>query len=108
MNEQILEIVGKLLAAIVVGLVGYLAPKFNKWLEEKTSRETSENVMLMVRAFVRAADQMFKAEDPDGSIRNAYVKDQLKALGVAITAEVNAYIESEVFALNKKEAVAND
>lgn len=108
MNEQILEIVGKLLAAIVVGLVGYLTPQFNKWLEEKTSRETTENVMLMVRAFVRAADQMFKAEDPDGSIRNAYVKDQLKALGVAITAEVNAYIESEVFALKKKEAVAND
>lgn len=99
MNEEILNIVGKLLAALVVGILTYFTPKINALLE-------TWKIKGLVSSFVEAADQMFKAEDPDGSIRNAYVKEQLEALGVIINEKVNAYIESKVFELkheSKKE-----
>lgn len=92
MTEEILNIVGKLLAALVVGILTYFAPKINTLLE-------TWKIKGLVSSFVEAADQMFKAEDPDGSIRNNYVKEQLQALGVIITEQINAYIESEVYKL---------
>ena len=62
----------------------------------------SLKVMLLIENFVTAADQLYKADDPTGVIRKKYVEDQLKALGYAITDELNAFIESAVKKCNKE------
>lgn len=100
--DQIIEIVGKLLAAVFVALVAYLTPKIKAWLEEKIGKTKTDQVLVLIKNFVTAADQLYKADDPTGEIRNQYVKDQLTALGYAITSEINSFIESAVKECNKE------
>ena len=98
---EIQKIIIDLLAAIFVGAVCYVVPKLKLWLVAKAGTEAANGIILTVEQFVLAADQMFKANDPDGSIRNMYVKEQLAKLGIAITDEINAYIEARVLKLKE-------
>lgn len=100
--DQILEIVGKILAAAFVALIAYVTPKVKTWLEEKIGETKTEKVLVLIKNFVTAADQLYKEDDPTGEIRNQYVKDQLTALGYAITSEINSFIESAVKECNKE------
>lgn len=96
----VIELVGKLLAAFVVGLLATFIPKVNVFLNEKIGVANSEKIALLIKTFVSAAEQLFKENDPEGTIRNAYVKEQLEELGVLVTEEINAQIESAVYELN--------
>ena len=100
--DEIIAIVGKILAAAVVALFAYLAPKIKAWLNTKIDSEETEKVLLLIENFVTAADQLYKADDPTGVIRKKYVEDQLKALGYAITDKLNSFIESAVKKCNKE------
>ena len=100
--DEIIAIVGKVLAAAVVALLAYLVPKIKTWLEAKISSEGTAKVLLLIENFVTAADQLYKADDPTGVIRKKYVEDQLKQLGYVITDELNAFIESAVKKCNKE------
>lgn len=82
--NNIYEIIGNLLAAIVVGLLAYVAPKAKAWFEANASKATQERIQQMVTAFVRAAEQMFHDVDPSGEQRSRFVRQQLSALGVEI------------------------
>jgi len=99
MSDIILSVIGRLLGAAAVIVAAYLTPKVKLWLECKAGTEATNGIILMVRELVKAADQLYKTEDPTGEIRNAYVKEQLKALGIEITNEVDAHIEAAVFDL---------
>lgn len=107
MNEQIWNIVGKLLAALVVALVAYLVPKVKAWLEARTDKDTTEAVLELIKAFVQAADQLFHDTDPTGAIRMQFVKDQLKSAGVEVTDNIVNMIEGAVWAVNQESAVKN-
>ena len=104
--DEIIAIVGKVLAAAVVALFAYLVPKIKTLLEAKIGSEGTAKVLLLIENFVTAADQLYKADDPTddptGVIRKKYVEDQLKALGYAITDELNGFIESAVKKCNKE------
>ena len=108
MNDVIFDAIGKILAAAVVSAIIYLTPKAKavlaeakKWLEAKIGLENTNKLFAQIDKFVEAADQLYKADDPTGEIRNNYVKGQLTNLGIAITAEINGYIESSVFKHHK-------
>ena len=46
--SNIYEIIGNLLAAFVVGLLAYLAPKAMAWLEARIDKTTYDKLMMLV------------------------------------------------------------
>ena len=101
---EILEIIARILGALLACGVIYFIPKINTYLNEKLGEEKAAKLKRLVIELVRAAEQLYKEEDPDGTIRKKYVEEQLKALGYEITEYINGLIESEVFVLNLLES----
>lgn len=102
MLDQILDIIGRLLGIAVFCAVTAILPDVKSWIKLRIDEDTLDGLKKIIVAFVKAADQMYKLDDPTGEIRNKYVKDSLKELSIAITDEVNAYIESAVLDLKKE------
>jgi len=98
--NNIYEIIGKLLAALVVGLLAYLTPKAKEWLEARTGKDHYDQLMQLVRAFAQAAEQLFHDTDPSGVARNRFVQEQLTALGIEVTEAVINMIEGAVWEIN--------
>lgn len=107
---NIYEIIGNLLAAVVVGLLTYLTPKVKEWLEARTGKDHHEQLLQLVRAFARAAEQLYHDTDPSGEARNRFVREQLTALGVEVTEAVLNMIEGAVWEINteNKKALVQD
>ncbi len=97
---NIYEIIGRLLAALVVGLLAYLTPKIKEWLEARTGKATYDQLMLLIRAFAQAAEQLYHDIDPSGERRNRFVREQLAAFGVEVTEAVINMIEGAVWEIN--------
>ena len=97
---EIYEIIGKLLAAFVVGLVAYLVPKARAWFVANTDKTAQERINQLVTAFARAAEQLFHDTDPSGAKRQQFVREQLSALGIEITEAVINMIEGAVWEIN--------
>jgi len=68
--------------------LAYLTPKFKAWLEANASKTTQERVQQLIRAFARAAEQLYHDTDLSGEIRSRFVREQLTALGVEVTEAV--------------------
>lgn len=98
--NNLYEITGNLLAAFVVGLLAYLAPKARAWFEANTNAATQENIRRLVQSFARAAEQLYHDQDPSGEVRQKFVQEQLRALGVEITEAVINMIEGAVWEIN--------
>lgn len=100
MNSEIIELIVKalfgLLAIVGIWLVGFVKEE----LSAKISAHQASELDRLIWDFVAAADQMLKADDPDGSKRKAYVVEQLNAVGIAISEEINARIEAAVYEIN--------
>lgn len=99
MND-LYEIIGNLLAAFTVGLLAYLAPKAKAWLLANTDASAQQRIQLLVRSFARAAEQLYHDQDPDGTKRQKFVLEQLRAAGVAVTEAVINMIEGAVWEIN--------
>ena len=99
MND-IYEIIGKLLAAVFVGLLAYLTPKAKGWLEANMHKSAQDQIQQLVRAFARAAEQLYHDTDPSGEARNRFVREQLTALGVEVTEAIINMIEGAVWEIN--------
>lgn len=97
MYEQIIDIIVKLVATI---MVAYVLPEFKRWLHMRLGEQKMAKLIEYIEKFVRAAEQMYKDTDVTGEKRKEYVVEQLKSLGYIITDEINAKIESEVFNVN--------
>lgn len=97
MSQQIIDIIIKLVAII---LVAYVLPELKNWLSNKIGEEKAAKLAEYIEKFVKAAEQMYKEVDETGEKRKQYVIDQLRDLGYVITDEINARIESEVFDIN--------
>lgn len=98
--NNLYEITGNLLAAFVVGLLAYLTPKARAWFEANTNAATQENIRRLVQSFARAAEQLYHDQDPSGEVRQKFVQEQLRALGVEITEAVINMIEGAVWEIN--------
>lgn len=97
---EIFEIIGKLLAAFVVGLVAYLVPKARAWFIANTDKTAQDRINQLVTTFARAAEQLFHDTDPSGAKRQQFVREQLSALGIEITEAVINMIEGAVWEIN--------
>lgn len=95
----IIEIVVKVLAVIITG---YILPKLKAYLSAKLSAEEQAELDRLIQAFVEAAEQTLKSEDPTGEKRKAYVVQQLQSLNYEINAEVDALIEAAVYGLKER------
>lgn len=98
--SEIYDIIGKLLAAVLVGLLAWLTPRARAWFAANTDKNTQESVRQLVRSFARAAEQLLHDTDPTGEKRRQFVREQLTALGVEITEAVLNMIEGEVWEIN--------
>ena len=85
---------------IIGGLLFYFRPKIAEWLEARTGKDHYEQLMRLVAAFVRAAEQLYHDQDHSGEVRQKFVQEQLRALGVEITGAVINMIEGAVWEIN--------
>lgn len=101
-DEKIIALIGELLGAIFAGTLIYLVPKFKTWLEARTSKDTQDALKVLIDSFVRAAEQLLKDCDEDGTMRMNYVQDKLRELGIEVTSDVISMIEGAVWEVNNQ------
>lgn len=98
--ENIMDIIIKLAATLLVAGIGWLGRYLVQWLKSILDEKDSEKLDLFIAELVAAAEQMHKKDDPDGTIRLQYVQSMLVKAGYTITESVRALIESKVFGIN--------
>ena len=98
--SEIIDLAVKALFGILaiggIWLVGFV----KEVLKTKVEAQQASELDRLIYDFVAAAEQQLKADDPDGSKRKAYVVEQLNAVGIAISQEINARIEAAVYEIN--------
>lgn len=102
MSDTTISIIGKLIAAVFVGIVAYLTPKIKEWFEVHSTKTSQETIKILIDSFVQAAEQLLHDKDEDGSLRMAYVKNQLTALGIGLSADIISMIEGAVWEVNNQ------
>lgn len=98
--DEIIDIVIKVVATLLALGLGWVGKYLVNWLKSKLSEKNAEKLDLFVAELVAAAEQMYKKDDPDGTIRLLYVEKMLAQAGYEITDAVRALIESKVFDIN--------
>lgn len=101
-GKEIITLIGDLLGAIFAGALLYLVPKVKSWLEARTSKDTQDTLKILIESFVRAAEQLLKERDEDGTMRMNYVQDKLRELGIEVTSDVVSMIEASVWEVNNQ------
>ena len=100
MTPEIMDLVVK----AVFGILGLLGIWLVGWVKDalkaRVEAEQAAELDRLIYDFVAAAEQTLKEGDSDGSKRKAYVTENLMALGIAISQEINARIEAAVFGIN--------
>ena len=77
-----------------------LGHKAHQYLKAHLSAKDAERLDNFIETLVTAADQLYKGEDDDGSVRLGYVQGMLIEAGYDITDAIRAIIESKVLKLN--------
>lgn len=99
-----MEIIVKyLVIALIVAMslcILALGHKAHQYLKAHLSAKDAEKLDSFIDTLVAAADQMFKGEDDDGSVRLGYVQGMLIEAGYDITDAIRAIIESKVLKWN--------
>ena len=84
---------------LVLLVLMILSKKAYDYLKSLIKKDDAEELDKFVGDLVGAADQLFKAEDPDGSARLEYVYARLVEAGYDITEAIRAKIENKVLKL---------
>ena len=98
--EEIIDIIIKVVATLLALGLGWLGKYLISWLKTVLDAKSAEKLDLFIGELVAAAEQMYKQEDPDGTVRLGYVQNMLLEAGYEITDAVQALIESKVFSIN--------
>lgn len=98
--DEILNIIVKLVATLLAFGVGWLVKYLVSLLRSKLDENSAEKLDLFIAELVAAAEQLYKQQDPDGTVRLKYVQDMLIEAGYEITDAIRALIESKVFEIN--------
>ena len=101
MNEQILDIIIRLAALLFIYFGCIVCDKLKHLIAQKLTAEEMAALNSFIGHLTKAAEQLFKAEDDDGSMRLEYVQGMLIEAGYDLTDEVRAMIEAHVFEINK-------
>ena len=103
--EEIMNVFIKVAATLLAFGAAWLGKYLLNWLKSNVDEKAAEQLDFFVAELVAAAEQMYKKDDPDGSIRLNYVQEMLVDAGYDITDAVQALIESKVFEINMLNAV---
>lgn len=98
--DEIFDIIIRVLASLLAIGAGWLCKYLVNWLKFKLNDEQDAKLDLFIAELVAAAEQMYKKEDPDGTVRLMYVQKMLAEAGYDITEAVQALIESKVYSIN--------
>lgn len=101
--EEIMDIIIRVVATVVVLGLGYLFKLAANWIRSKLDDKQEEKFNDFLDELVHAAEQMYKGDDPDGTVRLEYVQSVLIEAGYELTDVVRALIESKVYNLNRWE-----
>ena len=82
--DEIINILIKIVAMLLVMGAGYLGRYIVKVLKANLDEKSDAMLDLFVEDLVAAAEQMFKKDDPDGTIRLEYVQDALLDAGYEV------------------------
>lgn len=100
--EQILDSVIRVAALLILLIGGYLAKRLDSFLKSKLDKDEAEKLDQLIDELVLAAEQLYKLDDEDGSVRLGYVQGMLMAEGYSLTETIRAKIESRVFNINQQ------
>lgn len=100
MTDTIINLIVEVVFALFALGGIYCLTQISKRLKAEIESGDADEFEKMLYKFVKAAEQMFKKDDPTGEKRKAYVVERLCELGIKITEEINALIEAAVFDLN--------
>lgn len=106
--EDIIDIVIKIVAAILTLGGVWLLRNLQSWLAIKLGAEKTARLDKLISELVAAADQQYKELDATGKLRLAYVTGLLEQLGYEMTEIIRAKIEAEVFSLPVKKTAKKD
>jgi len=95
--EEIMNILIKLAGSLAGIAIVCGVKAIGTYLNQARENETLDS---LVTSAVKAAEQLFKADDEDGTIRLNYVQNLLIDAGYDLTDAIMALIESKVYALN--------
>lgn len=98
--EQIMDIIIEIAALLLLLGIGYAGKHLIAFVKSKMSASDAEKLDRFIAELTAAAEQMYKKDDPDGSIRLKYVQDRLVEEGYKITEAVRALIEAKVYDIN--------
>ena len=108
MTDTIINLIVEIIFALFVVGCLYFLGLAGKRLQAEIEDGDATQFEKIIYKFVRAAEQMLKKDDPDGTKRKEYVIDRLRELGVEITNELEALIEAAVYDLNIEIAQMDD
>ena len=108
MTDTIINLIVEIIFALFVVGCLYFLSLAGKRLQAEIEDGDATQFEKIIYKFVRAAEQMLKKDDPDGTKRKEYVIDRLRELGVEITNEIEALIEAAVYDLNIETAQMDD
>lgn len=100
--ETVTDLVIRAAALLLLALLLTLWPKFRALLDVKLDEAAAAELDKLIDELTRAAEQMLKQDDPDGSKRLQYVQGMLIEAGYDLTDAIRAKIESRVFGINEK------
>ena len=98
--DELLNVVIKVVATLLAFGIAWIGKYLLNLLKGKLNEQNAAKLDLFVAELVAAAEQMYKKDDPDGTVRLGYVQDMLIQAGYEITGAVMALIESKVFSIN--------
>lgn len=92
------EILGALFAVAIL----FFAPKIASLITINGQKMETEELLKIILAFVQAAEQLLKEDDPTGEKRQQYVYDKLVELGYDVTDTVASFVEGAVWEVNQR------
>lgn len=105
--EEIINIIIRIAATLLLFGLGWLGRYLVKWLKTRLSDSDAAKLDLFITELVAAAEQLYRNGDPGGEKRLDYVQRMLVEAGYDITDMVRALIESKVYDINVTNAIRN-
>ncbi len=98
--EQIIDIIVKIVATILLAGAGWLGNYIITYLRSNLDAKEVEFLDTFIAELVAAAEQLYAESDTTGRIRREYVQKMLMESGYEITEAVMAMIEAKVYDIN--------
>lgn len=101
--ENLIDILAKILAALIFIGVAWLCGKIKNYMTVKAKATGNDDLVQLVQQFCNAAEQQYKAGMLTADQRKEYVFELLQEANVEVTDIVDALIEAAVYRINKGE-----